>query len=553
MSATALLRAKRAAEEEEENGSSTSPQPAKRQRLSSESEEQVLFRHGKRVERPGIPNPIRLSAFRLPDKPSPPLRGDDKEGHYVYELGENISSRYKILSKFGEGTFGRVLECWDRRRKEYVAVKIVRNVDKYRHAAMIELEVLNTLESNDPLAKRKCVHLKEWFDYRGHVCMVFEKLGPSLYDFLRRNDYQPFPLAVVQSVARQLLEAVAFMHELRLVHTDLKPENILLRGAEYMRLPPVEGTAGEGGAARPHRRVPRVAEIRVIDFGSATFEDGYHSSVVSTRHYRAPEVILGLGWSFPCDLWSAGCILVELATGDALFQTHENLEHLAMMQQVLGPVPESMAYRADKHSAKYFTGGRLDWPEGAASRKSVRAVNKLRDLQALLSERCDTVGGQGVEELVDLVKAMLQYEPSQRMSAAATLSHPFLTMELPAPPGVLGGGAALMDPTPEPALPAVAAAAGVGGGAEAGPAGDGGGGAAAAQQQQQPGGGDPGGGDGGGGGGGPLLEAAQAAAAEAPPPLQQQQPGPPLGWPPGGREGRLEAAEAAGQTGDVGA
>jgi hypothetical protein len=46
------------------------------------------------------------------------------------------------------------------------------------------------------------------------------------------------------------------------------------------------------------------------------------------------QVILGLGWSYPCDLWSCGCILVELAVGDALFQTHENLEHLAMMQQV---------------------------------------------------------------------------------------------------------------------------------------------------------------------------------------------------------------------------
>lgn len=45
-------------------------------------------------------------------------------------------------------------------------------------------------------------------------------------------------------------------------------------------------------------------------------------------------MILGLGWSYPCDLWSCGCILVELAVGDALFQTHENLEHLAMMQQV---------------------------------------------------------------------------------------------------------------------------------------------------------------------------------------------------------------------------
>ncbi len=74
----------------------------------------------------------------------------------------------------------------------------------------------------------------------------------------------------------------------------------------------------------------------MIDFGSATFQDEYHSSVVSTRHYRAPEIILGLGWSFPCDIWSIGCILVEFYTGDALFQTHDNLEHLAMMEVVCG-------------------------------------------------------------------------------------------------------------------------------------------------------------------------------------------------------------------------
>lgn len=75
-------------------------------------------------------------------------------------------------------------------------------------------------------------------------------------------------------------------------------------------------------------------EIRLIDFGSATFDDEYHSSIVSTRHYRAPEIILNLGWSFPCDIWSIGCILVEFFTGDALFQTHDNLEHLAMMEAV---------------------------------------------------------------------------------------------------------------------------------------------------------------------------------------------------------------------------
>ena len=83
-----------------------------------------------------------------------------------------------------------------------------------------------------------------------------------------------------------------------------------------------------------HRKVLLDPEIRLIDFGSATFDDEYHSSVVSTRHYRAPEIILNLGWSFPCDIWSIGCILVEFFTGDALFQTHDNLEHLAMMEAV---------------------------------------------------------------------------------------------------------------------------------------------------------------------------------------------------------------------------
>lgn len=71
----------------------------------------------------------------------------------------------------------------------------------------------------------------------------------------------------------------------------------------------------KGQFCRKPVRVPRSSDLKVIDFGSATFEDQYHSRVVSTRHYRAPEVILELGWTFPADIWSCGCILMELATG----------------------------------------------------------------------------------------------------------------------------------------------------------------------------------------------------------------------------------------------
>jgi hypothetical protein len=73
-------------------------------------------------------------------------------------------------------------------------------LQKYRDAAMIELEALNTLQANDPCQTRHCVQLLEWFNYRGHVCMVFERLGPSLYDILRRNGYKPFPFYMVSPI-----------------------------------------------------------------------------------------------------------------------------------------------------------------------------------------------------------------------------------------------------------------------------------------------------------------------------------------------------------------
>ena len=62
---------------------------------------------------------------------------------------------------------------------------------------MVELEALSTLGAHDPDQHHHCVRLLEWFDYRGHVCMVFERLGPSLYDCLRRNGYRPFPVTMV--------------------------------------------------------------------------------------------------------------------------------------------------------------------------------------------------------------------------------------------------------------------------------------------------------------------------------------------------------------------
>nr|KJB19516.1 hypothetical protein B456_003G107300 [Gossypium raimondii] len=222
---------------------------------------------------------------------SPPWRDDDKDGHYMFELGDNLTSRYKIQSKMGEGTFGQVLECWDRERKEMVAIKIVRGIKKYREAAMIEIEMLQQLRKHDKGGNR-CVQIRNWFDYRNHICIVFEKLGPSLYDFLRKNNYRSFPIDLVREIGRQLLECVAFMHDLNLIHTDLKPENILLVSPEYVKVPDYKGTLRSPKDSY-FRRLPKSSAIKVIDFGSTTYERPDQNYIVSTRHYRAPEVILG--------------------------------------------------------------------------------------------------------------------------------------------------------------------------------------------------------------------------------------------------------------------
>jgi dual-specificity kinase len=135
-----------------------------------------------------------------------------------------------------------------------------------------------------------------------------------------------------------------------------------------------------------HANYPVNCEIRVIDFGGSTFDGDYHSSVINTRQYRAPEVILGsaqveLGWDSSSDLWSLGCILVELYTGELLFPTHKDSEHLAMMRKVLGRFPTWMGKNASRRFQKYFDRDyRLDFPY-AFSESTEKIVNKLPYLE----------------------------------------------------------------------------------------------------------------------------------------------------------------------------
>jgi len=93
---------------------------------------------------------------------------------------------------------------------------------------------------------------------------------------------------------------------------------------------------------------PASDEIKIIDFGGATFADEHHSDIINTRQYRAPEVILGCcKWNELSDVWSIGCIIMELYSGELFFPTHENYEHLAMIEKTSGMIPKWMAEKAE--------------------------------------------------------------------------------------------------------------------------------------------------------------------------------------------------------------
>ncbi|RVX71980.1 hypothetical protein B0A52_04578 [Exophiala mesophila] len=357
---------------------------------------------------------------------------DDDDGHYLVTPNSQLTDRYDIVKLLGQGTFGKVVEAYDRKKRTKCAVKIIRSVQKYRDASRIELRVLSTLALNDKTNRNKCIHLRDSFDFRNHICIVTDLLGQSVFDFLKGNSFVPFPSSQIQAFARQLFTSVAFLHDLNLIHTDLKPENILLVHNAYQTFTynrTIPSSSHTTSRTARQRRVLLDSEIRLIDFGSATFDDEYHSSVVSTRHYRAPEIILQLGWSFPCDIWSIGCIIVEFFTGDALFQTHDNLEHLAMMEAVCnGKIDTKLVKQvcqgsrgANANSAsKFFNRGKLDYPNNDTSKASRKYVKAMKHLHEFIP--ANTTFNK---QLLDLLKKIFVYDPKNRITAKEALKHPW--------------------------------------------------------------------------------------------------------------------------------
>ncbi|VTO90214.1 unnamed protein product [Fusarium graminearum] len=219
-----------------------------------------------------------------------------------------------------------------------VAIKVSRAGKKYSHFASSEIRVLKTIQANGGNDKKRFVNLLDNFECLGHQFLVFELLSVSLYGFLVDNCYAPFPNSQIQSVTRQILAGLAckfelpealgyhtdmdiVLKDLKIIHADLKPDNIVLCNKQYQTF--IYDRTVVSTLFKKHfksvRRVLLNPEIRLIDFGLASFDDEPNMICDTALAYSAPEVRLRRGSSFPRDMWSLGCLILHLRTGEFAF------------------------------------------------------------------------------------------------------------------------------------------------------------------------------------------------------------------------------------------
>jgi dual specificity tyrosine-phosphorylation-regulated kinase 2/3/4 len=105
---------------------------------------------------------------------------DDERGEYKVALHDHLAYRYEVLEVLGSGSFGQALKCFDYKRNEEVALKIIRNKKRFHHQAAIEAKVLKYIKDHDPDQAAHLVTMKEFFVFRSHfvrsttiTCVVY--------------------------------------------------------------------------------------------------------------------------------------------------------------------------------------------------------------------------------------------------------------------------------------------------------------------------------------------------------------------------------------------
>ncbi|NWX02350.1 MAK kinase, partial [Caloenas nicobarica] len=282
-------------------------------------------------------------------------------------------NRYTIMKQLGDGTYGSVLMGKSNESGELVAIKRM----KRKFYSWDECMNLREVKSLKKLNHANVIKLKEVIRENDHLYFIFEYMKENLYQLMKDRN-KLFPESVIRNMMYQILQGLAFIHKHGFFHRDMKPENLLCIGPELVKI-------ADFGLARELRSQPP------------------YTDYVSTRWYRAPEVLLRSSiYSSPIDMWAVGSIMAELYTLRPLFPGTSEVDEIFKICQVLGTPKKS------------------DWPEGyhLASAMNFRFPQCVPiSLKTLIPNASN--------EAIQLMSDMLNWNPKKRPTASQALKYPY--------------------------------------------------------------------------------------------------------------------------------
>lgn len=240
---------------------------------------------------------------------------------------------------------------------------------------------LREVKSLKKLSHANVVKLKEVIRENDTLYFVFEYMKENLYQLMKeRYDHgdKLFPEQMIANMIYQVLQGLAFMHKHGYFHRDMKPENLLCMGPDLVKI-------ADFGLAREIRSRPP------------------YTDYVSTRWYRAPEVLLrSTFYSAPIDIWAVGCIMAELYTFRPLFPGNSEIDEIFKICSVLG------------------TPDKRDWPEGYKL-----AANMNFKYPQFSATPLSSIIPSASKEAIALMEDMLRWNPAKRPSAQQALRYPY--------------------------------------------------------------------------------------------------------------------------------
>ena len=296
-------------------------------------------------------------------------------GRRIELMDKRHPNSFQQLEKLGEGTYATVFKGRNGQTGAFVALKEIHldSEEGTPSTAIREISLMKELRHENIVLLHDVIHTEN------KLMLVFEFMDKDLKRYMdSRGDRGALDPPTIKSFMYQLMKGIAFCHDNRVLHRDLKPQNLLIN------------TRGQ---------------LKLADFGLARafgIPVNTFSNEVVTLWYRAPDVLLGSRtYNTSIDIWSAGCIMAEMYTGRPLFPGTTNEDQLQKIFRLMG-TPSERSWPGISQFPEY---------------KSNFPVYATQDLRLILPQ-VDQVG-------LNLLNSMLQLRPEMRVSATASLQHPW--------------------------------------------------------------------------------------------------------------------------------